>query len=119
MGFLLARCELLRTRREALERGSGGDYMGRDFPMTKAPLGNVAAVFHRGICPFVTFLPRLQATILAGEGHLVVETLRTRLYHRIYSCSSWYSWLLTTALRKCVPKFGRWSGYCTAASPSP
>ena len=43
--------------------------MGRDFPMVKTPLGIVAAVLNRGICPHVTFLPRLQATFLVGEGH--------------------------------------------------
>ena len=37
--------------------------------MARTPLGIVAAVCNRGICPHVTFLPRLQATLLVGDGH--------------------------------------------------
>jgi len=39
------------------------------FSRTRTPLGIVAAVCNRGICPHVTFLPRLQATLLVGEEH--------------------------------------------------
>jgi hypothetical protein len=44
-------------------------HMWRDFPLARTPLGIVTAVFNRGICPYVTFLLRLQATIPIGEGH--------------------------------------------------
>ncbi len=43
--------------------------MWRDFLLARTPLGIVAAVFNRWIFPHVTFLLRLQATILVGAEH--------------------------------------------------
>jgi hypothetical protein len=43
--------------------------MWRDFLLARTPLGIVAAVFNRRIFPHVTFLLRLQATILVGAEH--------------------------------------------------
>ena len=39
------------------------------FSRKRTPLGIVAAVCNRWICPLVTFFPRLQTTLLVGEGH--------------------------------------------------
>ena len=51
--------------------GGGASSHVETFSRKRTPLGIVAAVFNRWICPLVTFFPRLQATLLVGEGHYI------------------------------------------------